>query len=128
MLTELAAALERGMGLKVEHQRLLIRVGWVAFVSGHVLWVCGFLTTFGLASPFARAGDVEKLLRASEVTARLQMQNEIRLQVRNYCQSTDQDIKALALKRIDELRVELFEIAKIRVPEVSCTRGGEPTA
>lgn len=115
-------ALEEGMGLKREHQRMLIRVGWVLIVSGHIAWVCGFLASIGLLAPFARAGDVEKLLRASEVNARISMQSELRVQIRAWCVATDDEIRALALRRIDELRSDLLEIANMRTPEPRCDR------
>jgi membrane protein YdbS with pleckstrin-like domain len=118
---ELAAkALEEGMGLSRAHQRVLWRVFWVLGVSGHILWVCGFLTAVGLSSPFARADDVDKLMRAAQVNARISMQQELRVQIRTYCATSDDDIKALAMRRIDELRNDLFEIAKIRTPEPQC--------
>lgn len=125
MLSQLSQALETGMGLRREHQRVLIRTGWVLIVSGHIAWACGWLASFGLAAPFARAADVDKLLRAAEVNARISMQQEIRVQVRAYCQTTDEEVRLLTLKRIDELRTELWEIAKIQTPAPQCLRGGE---
>lgn len=122
MFETFATALETGMGLKREHQQILIRTLWVLFVTGHVLWVCGFLGSIGLAAPFARAGDVDKLLRATEVNARITMINEIRVQTRAYCQTTDLEIKASAMHRIDELRDDLWELSKIRIPDPQCTR------
>lgn len=111
------------LGIKREHQTVFFRISWVVAVTGHMAWVCGFLAGFGLAAPFARASDVDKLLRASEVNARISMQNEIRLQVRVLCQSDDDDIRASAMRRIDELRDELWEISRIRVPDPQCLRG-----
>ena len=120
MLSEMASALETGMGLKVEHQRLLIRTLWVLAVTTNMLWVGGLLAFVGLTAPFAKASDVDKLLRAAEVNARISMQNEIRLQVRVYCSASDDDIRNSAMRRIDELRDELWEIAKVRVSDPQC--------
>lgn len=120
MLDIAAAALEKGLGLRREHQRLLIRTGWVLLVSAHVMWVCGRLAFLGLASPFAQAADVDKLLRAAEVNARISMQQELRVQTRAWCIAQDHEIKDIAWRRIDELRNDLFEIAKIQTPEPSC--------
>lgn len=126
MFGGLLIALETGLGLKREHQRLLVRTCWVLFVTGHVMWVCGFLAAIGLASPFARASDVDKLLHAAEVNARISMQSEIRVQTRLFCQTSDEEVKASAMKRIDELREELWEISRIRLPDPQCLRGTAP--
>lgn len=120
MFDRASRALEIGLGLKPEHQRVLIRTGWVLFVSGHVFWVCGFLAGFGLASPFARAEDVEELKKASVISARIQIQGEIRAQTKAYCQLPDGIAREYVLRRIDDLRAELYEIAKIRAPEPNC--------
>lgn len=112
--------LEVGLGLKRDHLRVIVRVGWVLFVSGHVAWVCGVLAGVGLASPFASAADVDKLLRAAQVNARISMQTELRVQVRAWCIAQDQEIKQLAWRRIDELRNDLLEIAKIQTSEPEC--------
>lgn len=90
------------------------------------MWVCGFLAAIGLASPFARASDVDKLLHAAEVNARISMQSEIRVQTRLFCQTSDEEVKASAMKRIDELREELWEISRIRLPDPQCLRGTAP--
>lgn len=120
MLDMAAKALEEGLGLKREHQRVLIRTAWVLFVSGHVLWVCGWLAAMGLSSPFAQAADVDDLLRASRVNARITMQTELRVQIRAWCLAEDPEIRQLTWRRIDELRTDLLEIAKIQTPEPVC--------
>lgn len=120
MIEAIAKTLEQGLGLKREHQKILIRTGWVFFVTGHVLWVCGWLTAMGLASPFASAADVDKLLRAAQVNARISMQTELRVQIRAWCIAEDPEIRQLAWRRIDELRSDLLEIAKIQTPEPEC--------
>lgn len=119
----LAKGLEAGLGLKREHQKILIRTGWVLFVTYHIARAAGWLAPLGLASMFASASDVDKLIRASEINARISMQNEIRVQTRNYCETDDVEIRASALKRIDQLREDMWEIAKVRVPEPQCMRG-----
>lgn len=120
MFNVVQEALEKGMGLKVEHQRVLIRVGWVLIVTGHIAWVCGWLVSIGLAAPFARAGDVDELKKASLVTARIQLQVEIREQTKAYCTLPEGAPREYVLRRIDDLRAELYEIAKIRTQEPVC--------
>lgn len=125
MFDAIAIALETGMGLKREHQRVLIRVGWVLGVSFHIAWVCGLTAVVGLSTPFARAGDVEKLMRAAEVNARISMQQELRVQTRLWCTTQDPEIRSVAYRRIDELRHDLFEIAKTSTPEPTCSKPAE---
>jgi hypothetical protein len=120
---EFLHAIFENMGIKREHQRAVVRVLWVLAVTGHMLWVCGFLAALGLVAPFARAGDVDKLLRATEVNARLSMVNEIRVQTRAYCQTDDNELKGSARRRIDELREELWQVSQIRVADPQCLRG-----
>ena len=119
------SALEKGMGLRREHQRLLIRVGWVLGVSFHIAWVCGLTAFMGLGTPFARASDVDKLMRAAEVNARISMQQELRVQVRLWCTTPDQEVRDIAYRRIDELRHDLREIAKTETPNPTCTKPSE---
>lgn len=114
-------ALSVGLGLKPAHWRILIRVGWVLIVSLHIAHVRGWLIVVGIASPYASASDVDKLLRASEVNARISMQQELRVQVRLWCTTPDAEIRSSALHRIDELRNDLRDIAKVETTEPTCT-------
>ena len=52
--------LKKGMRINHEQEGFLIRVFWVAAVTGHIVWVCGFLASFGFNSPFVVAGELEK--------------------------------------------------------------------
>jgi hypothetical protein len=132
VFSAIAQALETGLGLKREHQKAIIQTLWVLAVSGHIAWVCGLLVTFGMGSPFVRAEDLKKVTedlarvsRSIEKGNIVSMQQEVRTQTRIYCQNTDEEIRTYALKRIDELRNELWEISQIRVPETQCLRGGD---
>ena len=116
------------MGVKRETQRLFFRVLWVLAVSGHILWICGFLAGVGLASPFVRAADVEKieqkvtaLERASIVSARINLQQEIRAQTLAYCSLPEGLARDSVLRRIDALRDELFDITQQRGSDPVCT-------
>lgn len=113
-------ALVTGMGLKPQQIKLLIRVGWVLGVSFHMAWVCGWLVAFGLASPFARAGDVEQLQKAARVSARLNLQTELRIQIRVWCTHGDDEVKRAAYGNIQRLRIDLEDIAGVKEPEPSC--------
>lgn len=120
MLSNAFDALVVGMGLKPPHIRFLTRVTWVVLVSGHIAWVCGYLITFGFAAPFARASDVEELKNAAKVSARINMQTEIRVQTRLWCTNTDPEIRASAYQNIQRLRIDLEKIADVKEPEPRC--------
>lgn len=139
MLEAIQVILEN-VGIKRDHQRLFLRALWVLGVSGHVAWICGFLTVAGLNSPFVRAEDIGKveqkvtaveqkvtaLERSSQVSARIQLQGEIRAQTKAYCGLRDPVEREYVLRRIDSLRAELFEIAKLSTPEPNCPPSGIP--
>lgn len=120
MLDKAEEALTKGLSLRPKDKALLIRTGWVLIVSVHILWVCGWLAFAGFASPFARAADVEKLQRASKISAQIQIQAEIREQGRIFCASTDERTRDYVERRIDELRANLREIADIDEPRPVC--------
>lgn len=106
-------AMALGMGLKSNHLRVLIRVGWVLLVSGHIAWVCGWLVSVGLTGPFARASDMAQVQRTLAVSARIQIQQELREQKRLWCSVENEQSRSLIMRRIDELRGNLREIANI---------------
>lgn len=43
----------RTTGWTKDQQALILRAGWVGLVSIHILWVCGWLSAFGVEAPFA---------------------------------------------------------------------------
>lgn len=113
MLGEFFNALVVGMGLTPRHVKLLIRIGWVLLVSMHIAWVCGWLAAAGLASPFAQASDVAELKANSKLMLTLQLQQELRSQKTVWCQITDENVRVSVMNRIDQLRQNLREVAKI---------------
>lgn len=108
------------LGIKREHQGKFFVAAWVLGMTGHAAWVCGFLAAFGLASPFARAEDVDKLKRAALITARIQLQGEIRAQTKAYCSISDAVTREYILRRIDSLRGELYELTQVNEPSPTC--------
>jgi hypothetical protein len=113
-------ALTTGLGLKQRDWKILIRVGWVLVVTFHMGYVLGVFAVAGFASPFAKASDVDKLLRASVVSTRLQIQTELRAQKVAYCRETDFELKQSFSRRYDELRGDLRDIANVEWPELTC--------
>jgi len=115
-------ALSLGLGLRTAHWRILVRVGWVLFVTFHIARAAGWLVVFGFAVPFASATDMEDLKRAATITARLQIQDELRAQEYVYCRETDYGRRQVYFRRIEDLREELREVAKIEWPETKCAQ------
>lgn len=52
--------LTEGFKLNMEERGLIIRVLWVVTVTAFMMWILGFFAFFGMGSPFATAGDLEK--------------------------------------------------------------------
>ena len=114
--------LSLGMGLSRSQLALVVRVGWVLMVSTHILWACGLLTSIGLAAPFARADDVEGLKRTAEISVRLQLTNEIRVQTRIWCDAKEPSQRATIEQSLDRLREEYRQVTKgEQPPEYRCT-------
>lgn len=129
-MLEAAQVILENMGVGRAQQRLFFRAMWVLAVTGHMAWVCGFLAGVGLASPFVRAEDIAPLKqqvatleRAATASARINLQQEIRAQTNLYCSLPDGNTRDYVMRRIDELRAELYEIAGVRIPDPICTRG-----
>lgn len=59
-MAEALNILKRGMKIDHEQEGFLIRVFWVVAVTGHIMWVCGFLAAVGLNSPFVQAGELQQ--------------------------------------------------------------------
>lgn len=127
MFGNVGEALEKGVGFRHSAWPILIRVAWVLFVTYNLARALGWLAYLGFASPFAKASDVEKLLRAAEVNARISMQQEIRVQTRVWCSNADADVREFAYRRIEELRRDLHEIAKVPTPEPNCAPAVVPS-
>lgn len=114
------SALTTGFGLNRRQQALLIRVLWVLFVSAHIAWICGFLVFLGLPSPFARADELKELRQTVQASARVTLSQEIRVQARVRCHSTDPQVRDSITRYIDGLQVEYERIAGQRFPEPPC--------
>jgi len=114
------AALSMAFGLKPQQQRLIVRIGWVSLVSVHIAWVCGWLAAIGLHAPFAYAGDVEKLQRTVNLSAQLNLAQEIRSQTVAKCRSQDQQVKEALARYIETLQQEYAALTNTRYPEPPC--------
>lgn len=99
-----------GFALTKEQRRLLIRVFWVLIVTANMLYVHGALVYLGITAPFARAGDVVQLQRASMVNARIQIIQEMRVQKNAWCKIEDDQTRDSIMRYLVRLQGELKEI------------------
>lgn len=108
------------LSLDLKQRGLIMRVSWITFVTVHIFWVCGWLTVFGVISPFADAADLAELQRTAAVSARLSLAQEIRTQLLAKCLVTDPRVKESLAVTIDKLQIEYSQYAGTRYPEPKC--------
>lgn len=113
--------LSLGMGLNRSQQQLIIRTLWVLIVTTHILWACGMLGIFGLASPFARADEVAELKRSTTVIEKIQLTQEMRVQTIYWCKAKDEGERTAFEQALDRLRDEYKRITGGETPpEFKC--------
>lgn len=91
-------SLKKGMQINHRQEGFLIRVLWVIAVSGHIAWVCGFLASIGLQSPFVQAGDMQKVEQ--------KVDRSIELQIKQLKQSKATEIRSVLVKLCGQLTRE----------------------
>lgn len=104
-----------------------VMISWRAVLMFHVFWVCGWLSVLGLNPPFASAKDagvleqqLMALKQASELSTKLNLVREIRLQTDVMCSQTDARAAAVIRTTIDRLREDYSTITKSTYPEPNC--------
>ena len=50
----------RAFGLNKKQQAVFIRIIWVLAVTGHIAWVCGWLSPFRISPPFVYLDDANR--------------------------------------------------------------------
>ena len=126
MFSDPGDALSEGFGLNKKQRQLIIRVAWVVAVSGHILWICGFLGWMGLNAPFARAEDVDEMKQQTAISARLQIVQEIRTQKRIYCTTPDERSRDSTLRYLNVLVLELSKVSDIKeTPIPDCSKDAQ---
>lgn len=103
-VTGVFSALITGFGLDRKEVQLLVRVGWVVFVSTSLAYIFGVLAWLGVAAPYARAAEVSDIQQTVNLSARINLAQEIRLQVRGLCSVTDQNARDSIQRSIDNLQ------------------------
>lgn len=87
----------------------------IAGIFLYILWSLGALGMPGLAL----ASDVNDLKRTADLSARLQLANEIRIQARARCSVTDAARDGIE-RYIESLQAEYERITGARYPEPRC--------
>jgi len=118
--------LSDGFMLSPKQRSVMLRVAWVAFVTFHILWVCGWLGFAGLSTPFARAADFDELKKSSNIAASLSLAQEIRAQVQILCDTTNQSSRNTIINTIDKLQVDYIRYSPTHqsYPLPACQKPG----
>lgn len=112
--------LQKGTGLKANQIKLLIRTGWVLFVTGHMLWVCGLLASVGLTSPFAQAAEAETIKSSvNEIKVQLLEQSLMDARLR-HCKAETPDSKQYYYDRLQEKMNAYYALTHRNYPVPAC--------
>lgn len=109
-----------GFGIPKGGRSVLIRLAWVAFVTVHILWVCGWLAWMGITSPFARASDFETLQKNAALSATIAVQREIRDEYTARCSTSDPNVSDKLDRYIDVLQAEYLKLTGKYYPDPGC--------
>lgn len=90
-------------GLNQDQVKLLSRVTWVAVMTFHVLWVCGWLAWLGLAAPFANATTVTSVEQKVDALRKVSVEKDI-IQMRGYqCRAKSEEAIQQYTRQLQEL-------------------------
>lgn len=107
------------LGLNAEQRVFLMRSAWVAFVSIHILWVCGWLTPVGVSSPFAHSDSLDTLTKLVMEDRIDRLQREILNTRASQCHAApDSATRELHKEILDDLwaKYKKLALADPRVP------------
>lgn len=125
-------------GLNAMERRLILRVSWVVSVTLILAYMLGALTAIGVSAPFAKAADLQKLQsfvltskanrdvqvakmqETVNLIAKLNIQQELRVQVKNRCRTLDQTALDVIDRYTDNLQNEYESLTGRRYPEGTC--------
>lgn len=88
----------------------VIKVGWRAALVVHIAWVCGWLAFIGIPAPFAKAGDVTKLERKTDVLLRAAIDTSLRGLLEARCQVVGQREKEVIDREINIQKIEWYAV------------------
>lgn len=109
-----------GFGIPRSVRGVLIRIAWVLFVTGHILWVCGWLAFIGVQSPFARADDFKTLQKNAALSATIAVQRELRDEYSARCSTVDPQLWDKLDRYIDVLQAEYIKLTGVYYPDPGC--------
>lgn len=95
----------------------------MSFVSGHILWVCGFLAAIGLPSPFARADTLDKLNATMMSDRAERIEHEILTIKQDQCKAQKENNEAavrLYTERLQDLRTKFYELTHREARSPTC--------
>ena len=105
------------LGLDGNQQKIVIRVAWVAFVSFHIAWVCGWLAVVGLAAPFADAQSVQQAVQGIREDRIERLDSQILLIRTSQCKATTTEAREMYYSRLVEL-IEKYRVLSGKEPRV----------
>jgi hypothetical protein len=118
--------LTEGFKLNVDQRGLLIRVGWVLMVSGHIAWACGLLAFVGFSSPFVRAENLaqveQKLNGLDEIVRQSLAQSkakDVRDQLSIICTKNGLERDKAQVEK-ERLQIEYYGLMGYRYIEPPC--------
>lgn len=117
--------LSEAFGLNQPQRRLILRVGWVVFVTGHIAWVCGFLAPLGIASPFANAKDVAQVVLVQRQLQVELLEQRIFDQRIRHCRAVDAGNDEAVRFYAEALRSLLRDYSELTNREYRLPRCGE---
>lgn len=112
--------LSEAFGLTKGQRQLLLRVAWVLTVSTILAYILGALTIIGIAAPYANAEDVDQLKQTVEISARINLAQELRMHMRSRCQTQDERFRDSLERTIESLQAQYSKLTGSRYPDQRC--------
>ena len=95
---------------------------WVATVSVAIAHICGWLVAFGLASPFAQAGDLASIQKNIKISATINLTRELRDDYNTLCGKVDDALRVRIAAEIDLLQQDFLDLTGHYYPPQPCQR------
>lgn len=89
-------------------------------MSVHILWVCGWLAWAGVASPYARAEQVQAIQHNIQVSTTISVGRELKDEYKALCVAKDEVTRSAIERYIEYLQNEYFQLTSQRYPEPRC--------
>lgn len=93
----------RTTGWTRDQQGSFLRAGWVIIVSIHILWVCGWLSAFGVEAPFAQLTVTQTALNEMRADRIERIDHNILTVRASQCKATTPEARSQYSERLLEL-------------------------